>query len=755
MKKFCPVSFFLFTILIKNLLPQTYVPCKVLEITSSKTLNNSIAQKVDTLKVKILKGNFKNKIAFINNFIYNEKYKYYTIKVKKNDIIIAKINTNFNQNLSGYVVHYYRIKKLLLILILFFILSFLTINTKALKAILALIIVFIIIIFYIYLLKNGFAPFLASFLASILASFVTFLIVLKGKIKLLTTTLTITFSFIFITILTSIVFKIASITGLNTSEGRMLIFFSQNIKNFNITNIKEFFIGSILIFSSGALMDISTAMTSSLNEILKSNPKINFFELIKSGFSIGKDIIATMTNTLIFVTISNSVLILLIFYIMKTPFHRFSNFEFFILTLLPGLIGSCGMVVSVPVAIFIFAFINNFKSKIPKLNKIFTPIFSFILIFLLNNSLSAFVSIPEEDLECNPITKIYLYKNTEIYEIAQIIKIIPKNQTHNFNIEAKILTGNFKNQVVKFDYYSENKNNLSLKKSDKFVIWIKKDNNKILNAYIADKYRFSVIYFLIILFFILLFLIGKILGIKIFVSIILSSFLIAFPFVQLVSKGLNITFLTFVLSFLIIILINLAIYKNKIMFKSTIISSFLSAVLSYIFIFSLSKFLKINGSSLEYMQQVNYFNNNFNSGLIKNLPDIICSVIVFSAIGAIIDMSITIASALNEIFILNPESNFKTLIKHGIEIGGDVFSTMINTLVLAYIGSNLPFLFSNIIGNLSYVNLLNSEIISIEIAQSVSSTLAMLLTVPITSFTVSYLLVKNKKNHYLPIREIT
>lgn len=72
-----------------------------------------------------------------------------------------------------------------------------------------------------------------------------------------------------------------------------------------------------------------------------------------------------------------------------------------------------------------------------------------------------------------------------------------------------------------------------------------------------------------------------------------------------------------------------------------------------------------------------------------DLKAIIFASIIIGAIGAIMDVAMSVASALYELKVNLPNASAKDLYRSGITIGRDMMGTMANTLVLAYIGSSL------------------------------------------------------------------
>jgi len=116
-----------------------------------------------------------------------------------------------------------------------------------------------------------------------------------------------------------------------------------------------------------------------------------------------------------------------------------------------------------------------------------------------------------------------------------------------------------------------------------------------------------------------------------------------------------------------------------------------------------------------------------------NLRAIIFAGVILGAVGAIMDVAMTIASSLWEVLEAYGKTNFKTLVKAGINIGRDVLGTMLNTLILAYIGSSLSLILVIVITTPSYMQLFNMELITVEFMRALVGAFGMFLTIPLTA----------------------
>lgn len=128
-----------------------------------------------------------------------------------------------------------------------------------------------------------------------------------------------------------------------------------------------------------------------------------------------------------------------------------------------------------------------------------------------------------------------------------------------------------------------------------------------------------------------------------------------------------------------------------------------------------------------------------------NLKAIIFAMIIVGAVGAVMDVSMSISSSLYELRIKSPEISPKDLMKSGFTIGRDMMGTMANTLVLAYIGSSLTSVLLLVSYNASIHQVINRELIVAEILQALAGSMGMLLTLPLTSAICSVIYYKREE----------
>ena len=120
---------------------------------------------------------------------------------------------------------------------------------------------------------------------------------------------------------------------------------------------------SMIIGALGALMDTAVSIASTVNEIYETDKKLSVKKLFKSGMNVGRDIIGTMSNTLILVYLGSSLPLVLLS--SNIDMNKFFNLNQVATEILSALIGSIAILFCVPVTAIIAAYlIKKQKEKI-------------------------------------------------------------------------------------------------------------------------------------------------------------------------------------------------------------------------------------------------------------------------------------------------------------------------------------------------------------------------------------------------------
>ena len=170
------------------------------------------------------------------------------------------------------------------------------------------------------------------------------------------------------------------------------------------------------------------------------------------------------------------------------------------------------------------------------------------------------------------------------------------------------------------------------------------------------------------------------------------------------------------------------------------IGCFGGVVLAGILTFFMTKILALTGV----VDESSYSLTTVNPDHPIDLLAIIFAAIIIGAMGAVMDVAMSLSSSLHELKLKVMSISPKELFKSGMVIGRDMMGTMANTLVLAYIGSSLTVTVLIVIYNSSMTELLNKERIVVEILQALVGSIGILFTIPFTCF-VCAMLYRNLK----------
>ena len=164
-----------------------------------------------------------------------------------------------------------------------------------------------------------------------------------------------------------------------------------------------------------------------------------------------------------------------------------------------------------------------------------------------------------------------------------------------------------------------------------------------------------------------------------------------------------------------------------------------SAIIITVFLSSAAtEYLGIHGSVLEQSESLLY------SGFMNlDLTSLFSGVVILSAGGAIMDLSIDVSAAMWEVNEHAKTITRRELFKSGMEVGRAGVGTQCTTLLLAYMGSFLTVMMVYMAQSTPILNILTSKSIASEILQTVIGALSLILVTPLTCIFASFIFKKN------------
>lgn len=127
-----------------------------------------------------------------------------------------------------------------------------------------------------------------------------------------------------------------------------------------------------------------------------------------------------------------------------------------------------------------------------------------------------------------------------------------------------------------------------------------------------------------------------------------------------------------------------------------------------------------------------------------NLNGVLFAAIIVGVLGGAIDVSVSIASALEELKENAPDITGAQLMKSGVNIGVDIMGASLNTLILSYVGGAIHVMLIFYAYQFEPKMVFNDEMIACELLRALAGSSALLFTVPITAFVSAMLMSKGK-----------
>lgn len=217
---------------------------------------------------------------------------------------------------------------------------------KGIRALIGLILT-ILAVFYIMLplIYAGYSPLLVTILTCIGIIIVTFIIISGFSKKTIAASLGTIGGILVAGIFATVFGNLMKLTGV--CDHALQVSMLEDGSRFNLEYLM---ISGIIVGALGACMDVGMSIASALHELSIEGNGMTIRKLIKSGMNIGKDVMGTMTNTLILAYVGSSMLVMLL--VKGWGFEAYqiaNNTELVLEEVLRALAGSFGLVVTIPI----------------------------------------------------------------------------------------------------------------------------------------------------------------------------------------------------------------------------------------------------------------------------------------------------------------------------------------------------------------------------------------------------------------------
>lgn len=348
----------------------------------------------------------------------------------------------------------------------------------------------------------------------------------------------------------------------------------------------------------------------------------------------------------------------------------------------------------------------------------------------------------------NQIDRVGLYDTEgKTFEKAEVVDIIKDNETESGNqigdqvVSLKLLSGDYKGNTVEAVSSSSYLYGAHCEVGMRVIAEVNEsDDSLYVTVYSQD--RTWMLYAIVLLFLITLCIIGGRQGLNSAVALVFTFVCIVFLFLPMIYRGISPIFAAVVVAvlttFVTMYLIGGLSSKSVTSMIGTVAGVGISAVLAVLF----GRLTGISGYNVSDIEQLEYVGQMTD----VRIGELLYAGILISALGAVMDVAMSVASTISEIHYRNPELSRKELFTSGIRVGKDMMGTMSNTLILAFTGSSINTLVFMYVYGYTSTQITNMYSIGIEVIQGISSTMGVILTVPIVSVICAWHLKTKKRD---------
>ena len=327
------------------------------------------------------------------------------------------------------------------------------------------------------------------------------------------------------------------------------------------------------------------------------------------------------------------------------------------------------------------------------------------------------------------------YENAVVEQIlSDSTETDPVSENHyrgNQNLIVRVKTGQYAGEQMMADNTVGPIYGTPMQVGDRVTVGLSTYSDGTVRCYVYEYNRFPGLVLVVGAFLLVTVLVGGKVGIKSLLSLGLTVAALIFILLPLLLAGWP----TIPTTFLISVLVTAATFVILGgVDKKTVcacLGTLAGIALATVFGLMAQSWLRIDGYRQEYAEALLQLRQTGESMI--GITGLVTAGVIVSALGAVMDVAMSIASAIRELTRVNDSLTARELFKSGMNIGRDMVGTMTNTLILAILGSGLTLVVYIYSLGLQPWQLLSSSYMSLEAISAVASSIGVMLAVPLTA----------------------
>lgn len=326
------------------------------------------------------------------------------------------------------------------------------------------------------------------------------------------------------------------------------------------------------------------------------------------------------------------------------------------------------------------------------------------------------------------IAKITEVSETEIEDVIDTHG--NRDKVHTEQLTAKVMNGGHRGEVIELinEYSLSKAYDFNYKTGDAVFVSVRdhQETNNLTGA-IIDMKRDKHIVYVAWLFILVLVLVGRRQGLLSIISLLINAVILSYA-LDLQMKALHISLIwvsaicALLFTVISLLMVNGMNEKSYAAIVATILGTLFSLFITYVI-------LQVTGEKGLRYEEMEYLTRTYQIVFMAGL--------FLGSLGAVMDIGITMASSMFEMYEENPKISTEVLKQSGQEIGKDIMGAMTNILFFAYMSGAIPTLILYLKNGapLGFTLQMN---LSLELARALAGGIGIVLSIPIAIYTSLY-----------------
>ena len=289
---------------------------------------------------------------------------------------------------------------------------------------------------------------------------------------------------------------------------------------------------------------------------------------------------------------------------------------------------------------------------------------------------------------------------------------------------------------------------MKLTEGRRVILWGEVSEDGALRAiYLQDYVRDIYVYLVIAIFVLVLILVGGRKGFITVLTLLFTLFAVARVLLPLILKGYSPIPVTIIVAAVITLVTLVAIGGLQRKTYAAVIGTVGGVLVAGILALTIGQAASLTGFSSEEAQMLQFME----VGTI-DIRGLLFAGIIIGALGAVMDIAMSISAASHEIYCVNPTLCRQAQMKSAMNVGRDVMGTMANTLILAYVGTSMSLLLLYMGYATPYMSIINSDLVATEVVRALAGSIGLITAIPLTALSSSLLTIRTPKETDMPVK---